>query len=508
MATLPREVDTLVLGGGTTGSVVAGLLAERSAGSVLVLEAGPDYGPHDSGRWPGDLLNAAELGRSHEWGLTSERTYADRVVPFQRARVIGGCSSHNGCAAIWGHRADYDALAAATGESGWSTGALQPLFAAANRRMRVVEYRASDATPFHAAALQAAAATGIPIGGDLNDLDDPVRMALSPSNVPGGTRWNAAFAYLDPVRHQGNLRIVGGMLVDRLILDGDRVAGAVAVGPDGPVEIRAGRTIVAGGTYGSPAILLRSGIGAADELRAVGVTPRHELPGVGRNLHDHPAISLEYAGSPALIAAMETFERDHWMPEEQTIAKLRSSRCAEAFDLHMYPVGGRTTAGNGGWSWLMWVACMTPRSRGSLRLRSADPAVAPLIDHRYLGDPDGHDRAVLRDGMAIVRDLAGPEPLASLLGAEVTPGPAASDNAALDRYLDRNVSHYYHPVGTCAMGTDRSAGAVVDGRGRIHGLRDGYVADCAILPTVPRANTNIPAVVVGERIAGWLLGES
>jgi choline dehydrogenase len=505
MTTLPRDVETLVLGGGTTGSVVAGLLAERGRGHVLVIEAGPDHGPHDSGRWPGDLLNAAELGQSHDWGYSSERTYADRTVPFQRARVIGGCSSHNGCAAIWGHRADYDALAAVTGEPGWSTDALLPFFHEANRRMRVVHYADADTTPFHAAALAAAAAAGIPVGADLNDLDDPVAMALSPSNVPGGTRWNAAFAYLDPVRTRGNLTIAGDMLVDRLIIEGDRVAGAIAIGPDGPVEIRASRTIVAGGAYGSPAILLRSGIGDPDEVRAAGVTPRHALPGVGRNLHDHPAICLEYAGTPGLIAVMESFERDHWMPEEQTIAKLRSSQGDAAFDLHMYPVGGRSATQPGAWSWLIWAACMTPRSRGSVCLRSADPAVAPLIDHRYLSDPDGHDRAVLRDGIAIIRDVAARSPLHELLGAEIAPGPAAADMAALDRFLDGSVSHYYHPVGTCAMGTDRSAGAVVDGRGRIHGLRDGYVADCAILPTVPRANTNIPAVVIGERIAAWLL---
>lgn len=500
---LPRYVDTLILGGGTSGAVVAGRLAEHSDESVLVVEAGPDYGARRDGRWPVDLVDASALAASHDWGYASG-TYAERSVAFQRARVIGGCSSHNGCAAIWGHRLDYDTWAEA-GNEGWSTNDLLPFFLAAMERMRVRQPAASEATPFQQACLDAALQLGIPLATDLNDLDDPVGMALSPVNIVGGERWNTSFAYLDPVRNRANLRIAGNHLADRLLLDGPHVVGACVIGSNGPVDIRAGRTIVSAGTYGSPAILLRSGIGDAEELAVVGVDPRHQLSGVGRNLHDHPSVSLEFAGSDRLRSAMNEHRTTQWSPEEQTIAKLRSSRCTEAFDLHLYPVGGPIDSQANEWRWAFPVACMTPRSRGSLRLAAADPETTPIIDHGYLNDVDGHDAAVLSDGVAIAKELTQQPALATLIGEELPPFARAGQADLLAR-IHATVEHYYHPVGTCKMGPISDPDAVVDNTGAIHGLEGGFVADCSIIPVVPRANTNIPAVVIGERIASFLIG--
>jgi choline dehydrogenase len=499
---LPRYVDTLILGGGTSSAVIAGRLAAHSDESILLVEAGPDYGAMAEGRWPADLVDASALAASHDWGYSSEGTYAGRSVAFQRARVIGGCSSHNGCAAIWGHRRDYDGWAEA-GNEGWSTNDLLPYFVAATEQMRVRRPAPSEATPFQQACLDAAIQLGIPLADDLNDLDDPVGMALSPVNIVDGRRWNTAFAYIDPVRDRANLTILSNYLADRLLLDKTRVIGARLIGPSGPIEIRAGRTIVCAGTYGSPAILLRSGIGDAADLTTVGIAPRHQLPGVGRNLHDHPSATLEFAGSERLRTAMGQHRADKWSPEEQTIAKLRSSRCTEAFDLHLYPVGGPINREATTWRWAFPVACMTPRSRGALRLASANPETAPTIDHRYLTDVDGHDAAVLADGLAMARELARRQPLAALVGDEVP--PFGGDGDDLSR-ISETVEHYYHPVGTCKLGPVSDPEAVVDSTGAIHGLEGGFVADCSIMPVVPRANTNIPAVVVGERIASFLLG--
>lgn len=501
---LPRYVDTLILGGGTSGAVVAGRLAEHSDESVLVIEAGPDYGARRDRRWPADLVDASALAASHDWGYSSGRTYDDRTVAFERAKVIGGCSSHNGCAAIWGHRRDYDAWAEA-GNEGWSTSDLLPFFLDAMERMRVRQPEAHEATPFQQACLDAAQQLGIPLAADLNDLDDPVGMALSPVNIVDGRRWNTAFAYLDPVRDRPNLAIRGNHLADRLLLEGRRVVGARVIGPNGPVDIRAGRTIVSAGTYGSPAILLRSGIGEAKELEAVGIEPQHQLPGVGRNLHDHPAVSLEFVGSDQLRSLMSRHRAMQWSPEEQTIAKLRSSHCNEAFDLHLYPVGGPINAEASEWRWAFPVACMTPRSRGALRLAGSDPGAAPVIDHGYLNDIDGHDAAVLADGVAIAKEFARQSALAELVGEELPPFAGAGEADLLAR-VHATVEHYYHPVGTCKMGPASDADAVVDSIGAIHGLDGGFVADCSIMPVVPRANTNIPAVVVGERIASFLIG--
>jgi choline dehydrogenase len=149
---------------------------------------------------------------------------------------------------------------------------------------------------------------------------------------------------------------------------------------------------------------------------------------------------------------------------------------------------------------------MTPRSRGAVTLRSPDPAREPKIEHCYLSDPEGHDRAVLREGLRTARRLAAQPALRDLLGAELNPGPAIEDDAALEEWIEDGIEHYYHPVGTCAMGPDNDLLAVTDARGRVHGTENVYVADCSIMPVIPRANTNLPAVVVGERIAGWLLG--
>lgn len=504
---VPRGADTVVIGGGTAGAVVAGLLAEGSDERVLILEAGPDFGRFDSGQWPAALLDARALGYTHDWGYASGETYPNRIVKFERARVIGGCSAHNGCAAIWGSRIDYDDWSN-RGLEGWSTNELLPSFERATARLRVRHYRVDEITPFQAACLDAARAAGWPLTDDLNDLDQDQAMAASPVNIVDGVRWNAAFAYLDPVRNRSNLTVLADCPVDRIVIKDDRAVGVRYIGPDGPAEVAADRVVVAGGTYGSPAVLLRSGIGDPDALQSIGIQPTVALPGVGRNLHDHPAVQPQYRGTSTLESVMAEFAAQRWMPEEQTIAKLRSplySADEPGFDLHLYPVGGPDATSATGWGWRFPVACMTPRSRGAVTLRSSDPLREPRIEHNYASDAEGHDRAVLREGVKLARQLTNQPELRELLGEEIAPGVAIKDDAEIDDWINGAVEHYYHPVGTCAMGREDEPEAVTDSRGRIHGLQNAYVADCSIIPVIPRANTNVPAVVVGERIAGWLL---
>jgi choline dehydrogenase len=353
--------------------------------------------------------------------------------------------------------------------------------------------------------MDAAAAAGIPRVADLNNLDENFGMAPSPANIVDGVRFNTAFAYLDPVRERSSLTIVGDSVCDRLEIKSGRVNAVVVAGGNGPVRVEVGRVIVAAGTYGSPAILLRSGIGDPSELRSVGITPMHDLSGVGRNLHDHPRVTLSFAGTRELEEMMAAFARDHWMPEEQTIAKARSSRCTEAFDLHVYPVGGPIRGIPARWFWTLEVACLTPRSRGALRLASADSAVAPVIDHRYLSDPEDNDLRVLADGVALAREIAAHPALSRLAGEEISPGIRVTSRSEIEAFVRANCLHYFHPVGTCRMGPARDPSAVVDSRGKIHGLDNVYISDASIMPVIPRANTNIPALVIGERIARWLL---
>jgi choline dehydrogenase len=496
---LPDEAATIVVGSGPAGAALAGALAEAGE-SVLLLEAGPDYGPRDDGRWPDDILDASALCSSHDWGYSSELDYAPRVLPFERARVLGGCSSHNGCAAIRGSRLDYDAWA--IDNPGWATSDLLPLFEEAEQRLRVRRYGAAEITPFHDACVASAQAAGIPATDDLNDLDENEAIGIAPVNIDGGVRYNAAFAFLDPVRDAGRLTIIGDALVSHVVLDGASACAVAVVTDLGLRQVRASRIVLAAGTYGSPALLQRSGIGPSDVLARAGVDLRVPLAGVGANLHDHPAMIVGFEGGPEL--ERRTAGREGWVPEEQSIAKLRSDRCTEGFDLHLYPLGGPHPRERGAWRWELPVACMTPRSRGVVAIRSADPEQRPRIDHAYLSDPDGHDVAVLADGVEIARRIARAEPLRGLLGAEVRP---AVDGEDLERAIREKVEHYYHPVGTCRMGREDDPDAVVDASGRVHGLEGLYVADCSIVPTIPRANTNVPATVIGMHVARRLLRE-
>jgi choline dehydrogenase len=495
---------------------VAGRLAEASDRSILLLEAGPDYGPHDSGDWPAALLDARTMPvAEHSWEYLSSARYGKSGLTLPRARVIGGCSSHNGCAAVWGHRADYDGWER-LGNPGWSADDLLPYFRAGNERLRVHTPLIDQISPWHCACLAAAPAAGLPVVDELNDFDLEQGIAIGPANEVDGVRWNTAFAYLDPVRSKSTLTICGDVLVDRLHVEGQRVVGLDVIGPDGPARVETAQVVLAAGAYGSPLILLRSGVGPPSELRVLGIEPVCDLPGVGQNLQDHPAIAVTFAGTKAMIEQMEAFEASSIpLREEGTIINARSSRCDAVFDLHLYPIANRASgtwlesreSDGSDWVFSIASAVMTPRSRGTIRLSGRDPEAPPVVDHAYFTDPDDYDLDALLDGLELARSIASKEPLASLAGAELGPGVDVGARAALRAHARANSSHDFHPVGTCKMGPTSDSSAVVDARGRLHGIDGLIVADASIMPVIPRANTNLPALVVGEKIAALLVGD-
>jgi choline dehydrogenase len=431
------RLDVLVLGGGAAGCVLAARLSEDADRSVCLVEAGPDYGPFGADRWPAEILDARNIPSTHDWETAAEERGT------ARAKIIGGCSAHNACLVLRGTDADYDEW----GHS-WSGGELAPYLDRVEAELQTQQAVADDAPPWHAATIEAARSLGFEAG--------PYR-----ANAVDGVRWNAAFAYLDVARPRSNLAIRPESHVDRLLLRGGRAMGAVLASGE---ELRAKTVVVACGTYGSPAVLLRSGIGPD-----LGV----DLP-VGEKLIDHAGANVEWEAAADIAPPDGQASYGLVLPEP---------------DLQLVPWASQRDNGTCVPSLLAFL--MKPRSTGRLTLQSDDPLAPPLIAHAHLSD-DRDVEPIVR-AVEHARRVAATEPVASLLARETVPG-----ETDVERYVRENVRGYYHPVGTCAIGS------VVDGQLRVPGVESLYVADASVMPTIPRANTHLTALAIAERAATWI----
>jgi choline dehydrogenase len=488
--------DVVVLGGGPAGCVLASRLSEDPQRSVCLVEAGPDYGPYAEGGWPKDLTYANELALSHDWGIAGGSA-------SWRAKVVGGCSSHNGCFITWGSPADFDEWVEA-GNPGWSSEELEPYRRRGREMLRVRPSHLDDLEPFMRAGLDAAVEIGLPL---LEDFDDPrisEGAAPIPVNAVGDVRWNAAFAYLDPARERPNLTIVPDAIVDRLRFEGERAIGAVVRVGGEEREIAADLVVLTAGAYGSPAILLRSGVGPAEDLARHSIDVCADVPGVGRNLIDHPRVEVVYRPSAELFARTRSHlaaRRDR----AQTLVRARSTTCPpDTWDLHVMmrvrpPISDDPRRPPGDPLAHLYVHVMKPASRGTVRIDSRDPGALPIVDHGFLSDPAGLDAAAVVDGIHLARRLATASVMDARLEDELAPG--ALDEDALAAHVTGSVVGYWHPVGTCKMGPASDEGSVVDASGRLHTSTNVYVADASIMPTIPRANTHLPVIAIAERIA-------
>ncbi len=498
------DADVIVAGGGTSGCVVAARLAATGK-SVVLIEAGPDYGPR-GGEWPADLLAAATLPTSHDWGYAGPGA-SGHTLTHDRAKVIGGCSTHNGCSQMMGWAGDYDAWSRHS--PGWSAQELRPLIEVAARQLQIRHYAPEEIQPFQREFLLACAAAGLTIADDFIDLDDGAGAGCPPVNIDAGTRINAAFGYLDDVRSLPNVTVLANATVDRVLLTDGSATGLAAVGvscrQEGrSVTVRGQEVVLAAGAYGSPAILQRSGIGDREQLLAAGVTPLVDLPGVGRNLHDHPAAQLEFLGSPALSDQLAGFAESRWLPEEQAVAKFRSPTADGPYDIHVYP-WVEPDANPSGWKCVFPVALVTPRSRGLVTITSTDPEQAPVIDPAYFSDAGRADLGAVRAGVRWTQLLITTPGLAELLGPQLA-GPTDSvSDAELDEWILNDHAHYWHPAGSCRMGPVDDPRSVVDFAGRVHGVPGLRVADASVFPDIPRSTPALPTVIVGERIARFML---
>lgn len=517
----PRVADVVIVGAGSAGCVLAHRLSQAAERSVVLVEAGGSDA-HPAVRVP---LAFSTLFRSRrDWALVSEPEphLGGRALFIPRGRMLGGSSSLNAMIYIRGRACDYDAWAAA-GNHGWSWDEVLPYFvrAESNARLgaphhgttgplRVEDPR--DPRPISRAFVEAAAACGHRIVDDFN-ASDPTGAGLYQLTQRRGRRCSTADAYLADARTRRNLEIVTGALVSRVVIERGRAVG-IEIVRDGVASRIAARSevILCAGAIGSPAILMRSGIGAADELRALGIDVQHDLPGVGRALQDHPVVPL--AMTTRASSTLPTKPR--LLDIARYLAFRRgplTSNVAEAglfvdsgvglvgpdLQFHVAPIyfvehGFALSPGRG---FTLGATLVSPTSRGRVALRSADPTVAPIIEVGALSDP--REWAALRFGLRLGREIVAAAPLRDFAQSEHLPGPRATSDDALDAHIRRYTELLYHPVGTCKMGVNGDA--VVDPSLCVRGIAQLRVVDASVMPTIVGGNTNAPTIMIAEKAA-------
>lgn len=496
----------VLVGAGPAGCVLARRLTEDPGRTVALLEAGPDYGP-DPAAWPADLSNPLVIAPDlHAWGYLHAGRPADRPLLLHRAKVVGGTSTINACLWLRGSAADYDGWAA-LGNPGWSFTELLPYFQRAEADplggplhgtdgpVPVSRVAEADLSLVDRAFVAAAEALDFPHLADLNG--DPVQrpgVGPAPKNVAGGVRMNAAFTYLAPARPRPNLTLMADTLVDRILVEGGRATGVRTA--DGR-EVRGREVILCAGAYGSPATLLRSGIGPAADLRELGIPVVADRPGVGAHLLDHPL--LVFANQAGVAAHAVKPEAAPAAPSLfRRIIKARNRQAAEEIDLHVYH-NHFPDEEHGRWAAWFALSLEDASSRGRVRLASPDPAAPPDIDHGHLADPA--DLEACCDGIELIARLVATEPLAAVIDPVPGQVPEWRDRDALRKWVREHAGTTYHPSSTCRMGPATDRGAVVDHLGRVHGVAGLRVADASVFPTGPRANLHCTVVAVAEKLA-------
>jgi choline dehydrogenase len=522
------EYDFVVVGAGSAGCVLANRLTADGTRRVLLLESGgPDSNPFI--HMPAGIAQLVN-NRTINWDYYTdpEPTLHGRRVWWPRGRVLGGSSSINAMCYTRGQREDYDGWAA-LGCAGWDYETVLPWFRRAEDQARganefhgvggplaVSDHRYTN--PLSHVFVDAAQAAGFPVNEDFNGARQE-GVGFFQVTQRGGRRCSTAVAYLRPALSRPNLYVETGATVTRVTFEGTRATGVEYVQDGARRRVRAAEVLLSGGAVNSPQVLLHSGVGAADDLRRIGIEPRIDLPGVGANLQDHldycvlwkcrEPITYDFTKlGEALVGLRYLFTKSG--PGSSNVAEsggfVRTDRARDSrpdTQLHFVPAqlddhGRHRMPGHG---YTMHTCVLRPASRGRIALRSADPLQAPSIRANYLSAPE--DLETLLAGIRLVREIGSMAPFDRYRGEEVFPGADRRDDAAIVDSVRSKAETIYHPVGTCRMGTGTDA--VVDTELRVHGLEGLRVIDASVMPTLVSGNTNAPTIMIAERAAAMIL---
>jgi choline dehydrogenase len=522
-----KTFDCIVIGAGSAGCVVANRLSAEESRRVLVLEAG---GSDRKLEVRAPAAFPAQFQSAGDWNYTTdpEPGLFGRRIYLPRGKVLGGCSSMNAMIYIRGNRADYDGWAKELGADGWSYDEVLPYYKRSEDNAEIHdEYHGTGGelhvtckrwmSPHGREFVDAAVATGIKPNDDFNGATQE-GAGVFQATVKDGRRWSAASAFLRPAMKRKNVEVRTGVLVGRILLEGGRAVGVEYAQRGRLRRVRAeGEIILCAGAYGTPQILMLSGIGPADHLREVGIEPRIDSPHVGRHLQEHPLLyvnwqcrddnTLDDAASAKYLApwlargsgklsstVVETGL--HWRSDDNLPAPDFQFLFAPAYFWEHGFRKGFAPALTVGLSYI------GPRSRGSVRLQSDNPLVQPRIVNNMLTQDDEVD-ALLR-AIEVVRDIAAASPLSGSITAELNPGPSLRSRQELTNWLRATCEHTYHPACTARMGS--ADDGVVDARLRVHGVDGLRLADTSVMPRITSGNTNAPAIMIGERCADFVLG--
>jgi pyridoxine 4-oxidase len=501
--------DFLIIGSGTAGCVLAARLSEDSALRIGLVEAGgPAIDPRIAipSQWP--MLQNSEI----DWAYRTvpQRHTAGRVHEWARGRVVGGSTALNAMAHVRGHPQDFQDWVD-KGCAGWGYGDLLPYFIRSETYAPGASAYHGDCGPVYLMrpdephpVTAAYMAAGEEVGHQSTDDHNGPRLAgpcLNTLTIKDGKRQTIADAYLMPAAGRDNLVLLSETEVLSLILENGACRGVRVHGRDGEVELRAERgVILAAGTIGSPLLLLRSGIGPADELSPLGIQVRHDLPGVGRNLHDHllSGGNVYRARRPVLASRYQSSESLMYIERPgATGAPEMVLACV------VLPVTTEQFSGPPmGEGYTLMFGFTHPRSRGTVRLSSADPAAPPLIDPNYLADD--YDRETYLAALEAARLVGSAQALAEWRAEEVLPGPTVTSKSDKLAFLEKAAFTHHHPVGTCCMGTD--ADAVVTPDLRLRGVDNLYVCDASIMPSITTGPVNAAVIAFAERTSDLLRG--